>query len=84
MKTFRVYFKHTPYMHIPAASYRVVYADNPEEARAIVDGILTRNYEKLSKIDFTIVSIQEDTVEGFATYVEGMPTGEEDARQARQ
>jgi radical SAM superfamily enzyme len=84
MKTFRVYFRHAPYVYIPAASYRVVYADTIEEARVIVDSILTRSDTKLSKIDFQVVSIQEDQVEGFAAYVEGLPTGEYDARQARQ
>jgi hypothetical protein len=84
VKLFRVYFRHAPHLHIPAASYRVVYANNLDEARAIVDSILVKNDEKLSKIGFTVVSLQEDVVGGFAAYVEALPSGEADARQAHQ
>jgi hypothetical protein len=66
-RLFRIYFSTTP--HVPAHSYRHVWAENPDEAQRLVDEAIEENRAALKALDFHLGSLQEEKINLFEDFL---------------
>jgi len=66
-RLFRVYFSTAP--HVPAHSYRHVWAKDIDHAKSLVNEALQQNRAVLDTLDFYLGSIQEERINLFSTYL---------------
>lgn len=63
-RLFRVYFSVSP--HVPAHSYRHIWAENLDKAKEEVTSLIEKNRESLESLGFFLGSIQEEEIRLFS------------------